>query len=391
MLGRAVSNEDVEIEAQRRRRLALRGMWLTGGLAAYGSLYPFGFAMPDGLAWEAFLGSVDARLSMPDVLGNVALFVPCAAFAMFAYARERRRFLAFAGVLAGMTALAFVVQALQVFVPGRVPSLTDVAFNFTGAVIGVGLAMVVERGGLPGFDSRRRIPIPLLLVGFWVFAELVPLVPSLDVDRLKDGLRPLLIDHDWSPKNMLAAASRLLAGAFLLRCVLSPRHSLKWLLVLVAALAVGKVVVISQELDLAVVTGWAAGFAVAAWLVNAEAMKRRAVVLAVLIGSYTFSGLHPYTLSTTLNAFHWVPFADLLAGSMLSNTKALLLRTFVFLVVLWTPGGRLVPMTVGLAVWVGMIELAQMALPGRTPSSTAPVLVVLLAWALAHARGARPR
>jgi glycopeptide antibiotics resistance protein len=74
----------------------------------------------------------------PDILANVLLFVPLG-FTMTGYFTNRRitTVTAIAGVLLLSLCVSYSVELLQLFMPGRFTSLTDVLSNTAGAGVGV--------------------------------------------------------------------------------------------------------------------------------------------------------------------------------------------------------------------------------------------------------------
>lgn len=371
------------------QRLAHRALWLTVALIVYGSLYPFEFAQPAPGAWLRFVRPGAWDVSLPDVLSNVGLFVPCGLFAALAWPRVLTGAAYCLAAIAGVLVFAAIVQGVQSFVPQRVPSLLDALWNVGGGVLGMLLTLAVRDLSIPRFGHRLQLPV--LLLGLWFVAELAPFVPSLDVDRLKDALRPLLIERRFNLHVAIETAAELLAASYLVRCLFPPRRALAALVMAVGALALGKLVVLTRGIDLSSIAGWGAGLAAAAVLAFVgEARRRTLVVLGVLAG-YSIVALHPYAFTLPPGPFSWVPFADVLTGNMLSNTQALLPRVFLITALLWIPGGRIRPVAVGLALWIALLELAQTLLPGRTASITEPVLVVLLAWVLVRVRLLDPR
>jgi hypothetical protein len=186
----------------------------------------------------------------------------------------------------------------------------------------------------------------------------------------------------------------LLVGHLLL--LFASRRSGLGLLALLAFAALGKVIVVDRTLTLSTVVGFAAGFAGWLFICRWRAAQRATVVLFALLGAYTLGALLPFELRAMPGAFAWVPFAQLLEGSMLANLRALtekLLLYAGFLWLLWANGGGLISGTLALTVWVGLLELIQTMLVGRSAGISEPLWVVLsgLLLSLFLGRAARPR
>jgi VanZ family protein len=164
-------------------------------LVVYASLYPFsGWRWPPGvdgwgvlrLPWPPWLGQFDAA-------SNFFGYVPLGALVAGAALRVGRRRLTAAIAALGLAALlSLAVELAQQFLPSRVPSLKDCAFNLGGAALGVVLALAVQATGAVerwhGLRERwfaRDSAIALLLLLLWPAALLFP-TPA-----------PLALGHVW--------------------------------------------------------------------------------------------------------------------------------------------------------------------------------------------------
>jgi len=363
-----------------------KGGWLFAILAAliaYGSLYPFGFAMPatPAAAWAAFLADLRLPVSRGDVLGNVALFVPLGAIGVMAL--PARTLLGRAGAtLALSLSLAIALQAAQIYLPSRTPALGDAAWNVIGTAAGValgaGVASRVTR--LPA----AAFPLPAAIVLVWLAAELVPFVPSLDWQGFKDSVKPLLRGEFALAPAALHAAGVLLAGEAIARTTDS-RRAAAFVALAAGAVLLAKTLVVTQRLDLSVLAGFALGLA--AWLAirMLPATRRGAFVAVALASAYVIAALAPFELAASPNRFAWMPFAGLLSGSMLANTQALLTATLVFAGLSWIARearGSARAAGIGVAGLALLLELAQIYIHGRSPGITEPILALVIGYAV---------
>ena len=151
----------------------------------YGSIFPFNFQI-EGLEPIEFcllFTHWDQSVGYGDIVGNAALFLPYGYFGILAFSRSRIMMILVLGFV-----LALGLQVLQVFWPDRVPSLYDVVWNMVGA--SAGLLIVVMFRLLPGRLTEavgEKASFPVLLLLGWLGYRLMPLVPSLDWQQIKNS------------------------------------------------------------------------------------------------------------------------------------------------------------------------------------------------------------
>ncbi len=154
-------------------------------LVVYASLHPFSGWRDQGVSPLAYLGSRLPRyITAFDVVTNFAAYLPLGFFALLALHPLLRRLPAL--ILAGLaaSALSLALEALQTYLPTRIPSNLDLATNALGAFAGAALALRFS-GSL--LDSGRmhqlrdvwllpghRYDLGLVLLGLWLFTQLNP-------------------------------------------------------------------------------------------------------------------------------------------------------------------------------------------------------------------------
>src|SRR5947209_6812024 len=116
------------------RRLLL----LATALIVYGSLFPWRFDFDaTGDPFFVLLHSWPHawnRFALRDVVFNFVLYVPVGALVVLSFRRRGAAALA-AGAIFGLL-LSGCMELLQAYVPGRDPSMSDVASNTAGAIAG---------------------------------------------------------------------------------------------------------------------------------------------------------------------------------------------------------------------------------------------------------------
>src|SRR6185295_15701501 len=239
-----------------------RILLLVAALITYGSLYPFHFTVPPShaAAWIKMFQDWSLITSKGDMVGNIVLFLPFGLAGVFAIAGQTTSPRITTLALLGF-ALAFVLQIAQIYFPPRTPSIADVFWNMAGMALGIYAGLSLRQQLHARWQGwRPAYAIPVALLALWISAELLPFVPSLDFQAIKNSVKALLRMHLAPPDVIWHAAGALVAGRALAAIFGVPRSS--WLLaVLLAAVAAGKVIVVTRVLNAPTLLGFALGYA----------------------------------------------------------------------------------------------------------------------------------
>jgi VanZ family protein len=152
---------------------------------AYASLQPFtGWRLPPPDILGYLTAPPPRYLTAADALLNVAVYIP---LGVFAFVASKRRFgtaggLAFAAAYGLLTSLA--LESVQMYIPARIASNLDIAFNAAGALAGavagwalspprpLGQALVTLRGR---HIAAGALPdVALALLAWWFIAQIHP-------------------------------------------------------------------------------------------------------------------------------------------------------------------------------------------------------------------------
>ncbi len=371
-------------------------------LLAYGTLYPLrGVDWSAPVQWSRLWDwrAALATWSLSDVVVNLLVYVPLGWLLIRAVTpRGFRAALALAALVGA--AWSTTLEALQLYIPGRVTSFGDILFNTLGTAAGAVTALLVRTGPVGAIvrQGRARYLRPgawpelgAAVLGLWALSQLTPLVPSLDPGNLWHGVKPV-----WralqSPSELVwtkatADALDLFALGLVVRFVLQPALPGRRIaaLVLAAVLAL-KVPVVGRQLTAEALLGLAAAVGVLglvggplpgrgwAWVGIAALFGARALE-ALAIGTGPSLATHP---------FNWMPFAGQQGG--LGGLIDLLLGIWpylgsAFFARLLFPRAR-AGLWLGLAVvgvWAFFLEWKQQSIPGRYADVT-DVLMALLGW-----------
>jgi VanZ family protein len=184
-------------------------VWLL--LLAYASLYPlFPMRLPPAEALQEAL-SLPRYLMRSDVVFNVLAYIPFGTLATLFF-RQRgdvRRTIPKAIALAAVFSLS--METVQLFIPNRVASFTDLVCNVGGAVVGALMfadpvySMATARLG----DIRERLVIDgawgdagLVLLGLWILAQFNPALPFFGAGNIGEHVAPQLLLVQWVAAGM---------------------------------------------------------------------------------------------------------------------------------------------------------------------------------------------
>ncbi len=348
---------------------------------AHGSFYPYQLQR---VSFQTLMHSllVLGYTSLSDIAANILLFIPFGFIGVRAMKTPFKPAYYTVYVVVAGTFYAYIIQILQLYFGGRVPSMYDVFWNFVGTVLG-GII-----GTIPGlrFIAGKRgnelwVTVPLLLAGCWILSRLAPFVPSLDFGELKQSLKPLFFDHHLNVEGFLKHFVSWILYAHLLSAFLRRPLEPSLLCITMACVFCGQVSIQMRSISLHSASG--AFTALVIWLFFNQKFRRRSPVLAcLLLLVICFNGVYPFRFSGR-NAMQWVPFYSYIVGNVNLWTiitifeKIFLYGSLVWLFEEFTD--KWIYSAVVTTSSVFAIEIMQIFLEGRTPEITDPVIVLLMA------------
>lgn len=352
-------------------------------LVTHGSLYPWEFVAPASfaVAWSDMWRQDSWWTSLGDVVGNVVLFVPVGVLGVLV--QDRARALSpwrLAFLMGWGMALAVALQVLQVWIPSRSAAFSDAMWNLAGLLIGATIAgaarpilgqAVVGRVSSPG--------APLTIVMLWMVIEWWPFLPTIDWQHVKDALKPLLLAPRWNWHSFVEVSLGLGVAMNFLR---DHRARMRIVLAMIAAAALGKLLISGQTLSVSHSLGWIAGLALGAGLWRCTARRAAMITLWTALTWFTLDELRPFVPADAASSFTWIPFVASLKGSLIVNTLALCWNSFwlgAVMVCARSFDTRMGGLAATLGVWTLMLEGTQVWLPGRVADVT-PALLPALWW-----------
>ena len=348
----------------------------------YGSFYPFDY-VPHTATFadlaELFFAWPE-HVSLIDAVGNILLFAPFGLLVPPVSKRQRPALL-----LAGI-ALAWLIQYVQFWFPSRVPCGSDAWFNTAGIAIGYGLAFALRR-----FTERIHAladqapplwPVASALLLIWVAYRWFPLVPTVDPQNIKHGLKPLFLSFHWESAKVLHDAVAWLVFFRLIRYSPLQRWHALWAGLAAVGILLFEPFIVNNDVSWSNVIGLAAALLCRPWF--AKGQKSLFFLICLLMLSLIYSGLSPFAFGPNAD-FHWLPFAGMLDGSMFMNLDALIEKVYLYGSLLFLMrhfGLRSWPASMTVAALLLGIEIVQQWLPGHTPEITDPLLALLIGFCL---------
>ncbi len=348
-----------------------------GALIVYVSLYPFEFrlAAQPGV-WRRFLETTFHLTSRGDILSNVILFVPLGILGRLAERNRPSLPLSLAALM-----IAIAVQVAQIYLPSRDANLQDVGWNVAGYTIGllVGTLLAHRFQAMEGGMVRRGDPFVILLVALWFGWQLSPFVPSLDLQLVKNSLKPVLYSP-WQWHRLLYHTVLWLVLIRLLHELFPGKPLLGKLLPIAAGVFSMKLIIVNNLLSPHSLGGLL--LAIAVWFSGLQRLRNRdSVLVLLLITAFLVSGLEPFRLRPQPEPLQWLPFYSFLQHLTLFNVAVLLEKLFLFGALIWIAqregGSRRFAVTLAI-VLAASVEALQTLFVGHTPEITDPLLATIM-------------
>jgi len=350
----------------------------------YGSLYPFAFRQPIfalGPAARALFESWNEQPSRGDFIANVALYMPLGFFAILTIGRDvgtaKRIVLA---VLIGAF-LSTCMELTQYYDDGRQTAATDLYANVVGTTLGA------IGGSLTGTDFRwpllREIAsnrVPALLLSAWAGYRLFPYVPTIDLHKYWDTLKPVILYPSLTGYDLFRYTAIWLTIGALIEAISGPKRL--WLLfpLFVGGVLVAKVIMVDTTLATAEIAGAALAFC--AWSVLAVHVRLRVVMIALLFCGYVIAErLEPFQFGGTAGSFSWVPFLGFISSSAEIGVLSFFQKFFLFGSSIWLlakAGLRLRLSIAIIAAILFMTSYAEAYLPNRSAEVTDTVMALII-------------
>lgn len=327
------------------------------------------------------------RYFIRDVVINIALYVPVGMSAYFVFRRSHN---IWPGLLLPVLFGAVVsmsVELLQLFIPERHCSSLDVVTNVIGSVLGVIAALLFQELSddteIPRGPLFARIPdgIALALLFCAAAYQMSPFFPIMGRTVLRGKLAMFFHLPLFAPVSLLSAAALWFVCGLLLQAAnLEPAR--RWLGIALIVIPC-QIAIISRQPAPSDLAGAITGFLLFATLAPAivripQATSKVAGLFLLLL---VIRGLSPFHFSREAHYFTWIPFGGFLKMDWQQGMIVILEKLFYYGTAIWllrAAGSRLAVATGILVGVLGMIEVAQIWIPGRTAELSDPIIAILL-------------
>jgi len=350
----------------------------------YGSLYPFTFrqsAAGLGAAARALLNSWADAPGRGDFIANMALYTPFGFFAVLAIggagiAAKRVLMTVAAGAI-----LSTCMELAQYYDASRNTAATDLYANVIGTLLGaVGGGLTAGSFRWPLLRELASQRVPMLLLIAWVGYRLFPYVPTIDLHKYWNALKPIILHPTVTGYDLFRYVTIWLTIGALVEAIGGQKRV--WLMypLLVGSVILAKVTIVDATLTTAEVAG--AGLAFCAWGMLAAGTHLRVTLIALLLCGYIIAErLEPFEFLTSGRAFGWIPFLGFMSGSVEIGVLSFLQKFFLFGSSIWLltrAGLRLWSSTFLVAASLFITSQAQTYLPHRTAEITDAVMALLI-------------
>lgn len=336
---------------------------LTVGFIIYGSLFPFNFQSTPQ-PFEQLFANWNTLDQRSDAIDNFLLFMPLGVTLYFCFNHILGRIFA---VLGCWFILGVLLQIAQLYLPGRVASLTDSFWNALGLIVGIFFAYLLAPW-LYRQASHMKEPqdkFALILVLAWLTYESFPFIPTLDIGELRGHVKTFFYapPFEWMRlwQHSLAAILGMIA---LLRVQLLQQRFL--VVVVAATVLIGfEILVVYGDLRRETLLGIGIGLLLGErleYILRTTWIWYVIAILAFIV--YLITILLPFRGQSANGAFTLTPFALLL---WFGNTKAVSPTAFEALAIgslLWSGLSGYSLFARQLWLWPALLALLLLLLEG---------------------------
>src|SRR5579859_4470805 len=277
-------------------------------MIAYGSLYPFAFQWVEGGIGplHTLLESWDKTPGRGDFVSNILLYMPLGFIGTITVGRRVGLSQLALTLLIGF-GLSLTMEVLQYYDAGRDTEATDLYANTLGTAIGAVIGWFFGQDfRLPLLREISANRVPALLLTAWLGYRLYPYVPTIDLHKYWNALKPVFLYPHLRPDALFRHIAVWLGICVMIEKIAGDRRAGGLIGRFAAFLIFASVLIISTRVTLDQIVGIAAAFAIWRLLPSFAA---RVLTSAALMGAYVIVfRLDPFVFSATPGSYSWMPF-----------------------------------------------------------------------------------
>ncbi|MFL5265822.1 MAG: hypothetical protein ACJ8AH_04370 [Stellaceae bacterium] len=262
----------------------------------------------------------------------------------------------------------------QYYIPGRVAAAADVFANVLGTALGAMIGSVAYRYvSWLFFRETRQTGSPLLLVGLWLGYRLFPHVPTIDLHKYWDALKPVVLHPSLIAYDLFRHTAIWLAIAALVEAIGGTKRALLLFPLFVGSVLAARILIVGRILGPAELAG--AGLALIAWIVLSigGGPRLRPTLITLLFGAFVIAErLVPFRFTAPPRHFGWIPFHSLIYGSVEVSIMSLLEKAFLYGSLIWLTGKAGLRLGTSIILFTSMLfatSWAETHLAGRSAKS----------------------
>jgi len=348
-------------------------------MIAYGSLYPFDFHRVSG-GIGPFGTLIDGWNKTPgrgDFVSNILLYMPLGFIGTITVGR--RVGLAQLGltVLIGVS-LSLAVEVAQYYDGGRDTEATDLYANTLGTVIGAAIGWFFGQDfRLPLLREISANRVPALLLTAWLGYRLYPYVPTIDLHKYWDALKPVILYPHLTGYALFRHVSIWLAICVMIEKIAGDRRAGGLIGRFAAFLVFASILIISTHVTLAQIAG--IGIAFAIWRLLPPSPARVIAAAALMAVNIVLFRLEPFVFSASPGPYSWMPFLSFMQGSIDVDVQSFFEKFFLYGGLIWllSEAGLAMRMsTLAVSAAVLLASFVQVFVPGRSAEITDAILAL---------------
>jgi VanZ family protein len=367
----------------KKRRFAIATA-IVAAVIIYGSLYPFQFRPPvDGIgsAVHALFESRTEPFGRTTFVANILLYLPLGFCAILALKQGhgtagRVLLVTLTGAL-----LSVSVELTQYFDAGRVTDAPDVVANTLGTLAGaIGGSLSGGSFRLPLLAEIAANRVPTLLLAAWIGYRLYPFVPTIDLHKYWDALKPVIFHPSLTGYDLFRYTAIWLTISTLIEAIVGPRRMWVLFALFIGAVLAGKVMIVDATLRMDEVAG-AGSAVVCRAILGFNTTVRIALIALAFCGYVIAERLEPFQFHAHPVPFRWIPFVGFMSGDLEIDVMAFLEKFFLYGGAIWLltkAGLRLRNAVLLMTAVLFVTSQAERFLPNRSAEVTDAIMALMI-------------